>query len=148
MREMKGQAEDRALRAKEAAKFSELEMNALTNILPQRFTPAIGLICIQRINVVQSSRGILLGDNNKLLGIECWVIAAGPECKQCKRGDRVLIHPQTQCTSCFYKDEETRLVQEIAILGVINPKEYPSEKYDSEKDCIIQVSPTNNEGEE
>src|SRR5271166_2489648 len=102
-----GREADLKRRAKESAGFTENEMAAVSQILPKRYTPIGKMIAVQRINVIQQTRGgVLLPEKNQVFNLECWIIAAGPKCEQVKRGDRVLVSNFAGAASTFYKGED------------------------------------------
>lgn len=94
--------------------------------VPKRtYTPTHDLVAIHvpsQQDVTPS--GLIMPDSAKtsLYALEALVIATGPECKQVKEGDTVIIHAMTALTECNHKGNVTLLLQEKHVMGVLTPE--------------------------
>lgn len=91
-------------------------------LLPQdRYQPIGCLVAFYDYKAKETPGGIVLPDGCRGT-IETpvgKVVAVGPECKQVKPGDEVLIHPGQLVHNCLYKGEVTRLIREEHIYGIL-----------------------------
>jgi co-chaperonin GroES (HSP10) len=93
-------------------------------IATQKFTPTGTKVVVQ---VIKQS-GAMVGSQIALPDISaqnyqsprCWVIAAGPDCKQVKAGQMVLVLANAQVYKIFFDDDELCLCDEGQVLGIVD----------------------------
>lgn len=89
---------------------------------PDVLTPVGNMVAIHQHPVEENDKGIILpdGSENPLQSNICTVISVGPDCKQVKRGDKVLMMP-VMCSVLYHRKHAYVFVKEEQIACVLDP---------------------------
>lgn len=91
--------------------------------IPKTFTPYGDRIALQAIRQDQTKGGIQLPGTlkaaNQPISLHAWVIAIGPECKQVKEGDIVVLPPEFAGQIANVGGHSYVVVRENLIFGVV-----------------------------
>jgi co-chaperonin GroES (HSP10) len=91
----------------------------------KRFTPIADFVLLKVFKQNETPGGVALPDNalnayETPMGV---VVAAGPLCKQVKRGDVVLAAGSTPALKVLHRGEDLVILQEIKLIGIVDPEE-------------------------
>lgn len=104
----------------------------------QTFTPLADRVVLRVIKVNETAGGLTLPDNLAAQGgietPEAYVVAAGPECKQLKRGQKVIALARVGGSKVVHKGQELFSCREGDILGIVDGEEWKEEPYLEIKD--------------
>jgi co-chaperonin GroES (HSP10) len=81
--------------------------------------PKVALQLIEHEAITEGGIELPLGSVEKVHMPSAWVISVGPECKQVKLGDKVLVLPQTAVRKCPYMGEELLIIKEEEISAIV-----------------------------
>lgn len=95
--------------------------------IPKLFTPYKDRLAIQVIREDESAGGVAMPQNVKMTSqydaVQARVIAVGPECRQAKEGDLILVCPdmdKKQWLEWRYMGHIYRVIHESFIFGVVD----------------------------
>ncbi len=106
-------------------------------LLPQKFTPIGKLVALQAYRKTETEGGIALPDNavDPSVAPLALVNAVGPEVKQCKRGDKVMVGLGTPASKAYFENERTIIMlEESGIMAVIDEDERIKQRRITEAD--------------
>lgn len=90
--------------------------------IPKTFTPIGSRIALQVIRQDTSEGGIHIPGNVKAANnpeaIQAWVVAVGPDVKQIKVGDRVIVPPQLAGEVVKFRSHSYIIVLEERVHGI------------------------------
>lgn len=90
------------------------------------FTPIGRQVAMTWVNKDEMTNGGIVlpeGSMSKMIFAVTEVVAVGPECKQVKEGDRVLIDERTMLKRGYHRGVEYYVIEETLIAGVEISKE-------------------------
>jgi co-chaperonin GroES (HSP10) len=90
--------------------------------VPQkRFIPVGDRVALHVYKQTETEGGVLIPDNAKTdyQTPRCRVIAVGPDVKQVKEGDTVLVYGDVAARKVYWKDEEWVVCHEKDLAGVV-----------------------------
>lgn len=89
---------------------------------PNVLTPVGAMVALHMHPVPENEQGIILpdGSQNPAQSNICTVISVGPECKQVRTGDKVLMSP-AMAWHLFHKKHQYIFVKESDIACVLDP---------------------------
>lgn len=114
---------------------------------PKLFTPTYDKVVLQVFRVDKTEGGLSLPESMGELSVDrpesptALVVAVGPDCKQIKRGDRVLMAAGTGAIKTTYRGYKAVCVcHEEEVLAVIDePDEVKAARF-AESDTLIPMS--------
>lgn len=87
------------------------------------FTPIRNMLVVEIIQPpALLASGLAVPDMSTVVAPRAWVAAAGPECKQVKDGDQVIIVGGTESMLFTFNGVQYRMIQEAQCLGVVLPE--------------------------
>lgn len=93
----------------------------------KRFVPVGDQVAIHVYLMTETQGGVLLpdraaegGDWRSPMGL---VVAVGPDVKQIKEGDKVVLHPSTVAMKVRFQGDEYIVLSESKVCGVVLPEE-------------------------
>ncbi len=89
----------------------------------KQFTPIRNLMIVEPLPLPTiTMSGVHLGEQHAHHGTapRAWVIAVGPDCKQVKAGDQVIIVGGTETIIVPFNGVQYRMIQETQCLGVVD----------------------------
>lgn len=95
----------------------------------KKYTPIGTRIVVDIVrNPNQTEGGVILPDQSSWITPICKVLAVGPEVKQIKEGDYILVITKVESYLVRHAGEETYVLEESNVYGIIdNPEKYRTE---------------------
>lgn len=107
-----------------------VDMAGRTGVMPtqpmtqqKQFTPVRNMLVVEPIQLPAITVGGLhVAEQfaHHATAPRAWVVAAGPECKQVKAGDQVIIVGGTETLVVPFNGVQYRMIQETQCLGVVD----------------------------
>ncbi len=102
--------------------MTHLDGIAHMKLAKKRFTPTGKKVVLQMFKLTETEGGITLPDNVNPLSYKtphALVVAVGPDVKQLKRGDRVLVPAGAPCLEVKHMADRFLVMDEDLVVGVL-----------------------------